>query len=87
MPWCDMPVVAMEIVVCIDIGSVYSGYAYSSLQEYRDNMMTLHLNEEWMSGHANLHTFKVLSNRFNSTGIKFRGSVLISSLLEHLTKY
>ncbi|XP_045204830.1 heat shock 70 kDa protein 12A-like [Mercenaria mercenaria] len=52
---------AMELVVCLDIGSTYSGYAYSTRHEYDQQMLNIHHNEEWMSGHANLHTFKTPS--------------------------
>ncbi|XP_060591785.1 heat shock 70 kDa protein 12A-like [Ruditapes philippinarum] len=51
----------MELVVCIDIGSTHTGYAYSSKKEYDERMLNIHHNEEWMSGHANLHTFKTPS--------------------------
>ena len=49
----------MDIIVCFDIGTVGTGYAFSSRREYEKDMLDVHLNEEWMSGHANLHTFKV----------------------------
>lgn len=48
----------MDIVCSIDIGSTHSGYAFSSKKEYNEDMFKIHLNDEWMSGHANLHTFK-----------------------------
>lgn len=43
----------------MDIGTTYTGYAFSSRREYEENMLNIYHNEEWMSGHANLHTFKV----------------------------
>ena len=45
--------------MCVDIGSTHTGYAFSSRAEYETQMLNVHTNEEWMSGHANLHTFKV----------------------------
>ena len=45
--------------MCVDIGSTHTGYAFSSRAEYEAQMLNVHTNEEWMSGHANLHTFKV----------------------------
>ena len=79
----------MEIVMCIDIGTVHSGYAYSSKKEYDENPLDIHLNEEWMSGHANLHTFKVTySPNWHSVddlhSIIFEKSVLISLLINRL---
>ena len=48
----------MDVVCSIDIGSTYSGYAYSSKKDYNEDMFKIHINDQWMSGHANLHTFK-----------------------------
>lgn len=47
--------------MCFDIGTTFTGYAYSSAKEYEEDLLNIHFNEEWMSGHANLHTFKVPS--------------------------
>ncbi|KAL3879156.1 hypothetical protein ACJMK2_031465 [Sinanodonta woodiana] len=52
----------MDIVASFDVGSTYSGYAYSTRTEYMEDMLQIHLNDEWISGHGNLHTYKTPSH-------------------------
>ncbi|KAH3838753.1 hypothetical protein DPMN_112168 [Dreissena polymorpha] len=51
----------VDLVLCIDVGCSHTGYAFSSAREFETRLLDIHMNEEWMSGHANLHTYKAPS--------------------------
>ncbi|XP_055997206.1 heat shock 70 kDa protein 12A-like isoform X2 [Ostrea edulis] len=45
-------------VAALDFGTTYSGYAFSSRSDYRENPMKMHANQAWNAGGSSLFSLK-----------------------------
>ncbi|OWF52545.1 heat shock 70 kDa protein 12A-like [Mizuhopecten yessoensis] len=46
------------LVAAIDFGTTYSGYAFSTTAEYKDNPLKIHSNQAWVAGGKSLLSLK-----------------------------
>lgn len=46
------------VVVAIDFGTTYSGYAFSSVKDYKTSKLNITINQPWNSGENRLSSFK-----------------------------